>query len=64
MAPIGRFVPEANDNVGSAYWAHAVSSGQTFYPTQNRRLVLSVFQMYEVHTTQEGTGETFHLITR
>ena len=65
LAPTGRFKPEANDNVGSGYWSHAVSSGQTFYPTQNRRLAVSAFQMYEWHTTQEGTGvhpgDTFNL---
>ena len=31
LAPTGRFVAGANDNVGSGYWTHALSSGQTFY---------------------------------
>ena len=65
LAPTGRFAAGANNNVGSGYWTHALSSGQTFYLSNNKRLVLSAFQMYEFHTTQEGTGihpgETFDL---
>jgi hypothetical protein len=65
LAPTGRFVTNAGDNVGSGYWTHALSSGQTFYLTNNKRFVLSAFQMYEFHTKQEGTGtqpgETFNL---
>jgi hypothetical protein len=65
LAPTGRFRPGANDNVGSGYWTHALSTGQTFYLTENKRLSLSAFQMYEFHTVQEGTGvhpgETFDL---
>ena len=65
LAPTGRFVAGANDNVGSGYWTHALSSGQTFYLKKNKGLVFSAFQMYEFHTTQEGTGvhpgETFDL---
>jgi hypothetical protein len=55
LAPTGSFVEAANDNVGSGYWTHAFSSGQTFYLTENRRLVLSTFEMYEVHTMQNHT---------
>ena len=65
LAPTGRFVAGGNDNVGSGYWTNTVSSGQTFYPTENKRLILSAFQMYEFHGVQEGTGtnpgETFDL---
>jgi hypothetical protein len=65
LAPTGRFVAGANDNVGSGYWTHALSSGQTFYLTESRLLTFSAFQMYEFHTTQEGAGihpgETFDL---
>jgi hypothetical protein len=56
LAPTGRFVAGATDNVGSGYWTHALSSGQTYYLKKNKRLVFSTFQMYEFHTTQEGTG--------
>jgi hypothetical protein len=42
-----------------------LSSGQTFYLTKNKATVISAFQMYEFHTTQEGTnirpGQTFNL---
>jgi hypothetical protein len=65
LAPTGQFEAGASDNVGSGYWTHTLSSGQTFYLTGNKRLILSAFQMYELHTTQEGTGihpgDTFDL---
>jgi hypothetical protein len=65
LAPTGRFNADANDNVGSGYWTHAFSSGQTLYLTKDRATILSAFQMYEVHTTQEDTGihpgQTFDL---
>jgi hypothetical protein len=65
LAPTGRFVAGASDNVGSGYWTHAVSSGQTFFLTHDKQWALSTFEMYEFHTTQEGTGtrpgDTFDL---
>jgi hypothetical protein len=56
LAPTGRFTAGANDNVGSGYWTHALSSGQTFYLTKDRATSVSAFQMYEFHTEQQGTG--------
>ncbi|HEY6563097.1 MAG TPA: transporter, partial [Pirellulaceae bacterium] len=56
LAPTGRFEAGANDNVGSGYWTHTLSSGQTWYLTADKRFVLSAFEVYEFHTTQEGTG--------
>jgi hypothetical protein len=56
LAPTGEFNANADDNVGSGYWTHVVSSGQTFYPTESRRTAISTFQMYEVHGSQSGTG--------
>src|SRR5262249_34436379 len=32
------------------------ASGQTAYLTRDKRTAISAFQMYEWHTTQEGTG--------
>jgi hypothetical protein len=65
LAPSGRFAASANSNVGSGYWTHALSSGQTFYLNGNKRWVFSTFEMYEFHTTQEDTrihpGDTFDL---
>ena len=65
LAPTGRFRAGASDNVGSGYWTHALSGGETFYLTASNRLALSAFQMYEFHTVQQGTGihpgETFDL---
>ncbi len=55
----------ASNNVGSGYWTHAFSSGQTFYLNANRTTVISTFQMYEIHATQQGTqvhpGDTLNL---
>jgi hypothetical protein len=56
LAPTGRFRAGANNNVGSAYWTHTLSSGQTLYLIRNQRLSLSAFELYEFHTVQQGTG--------
>lgn len=65
LAPSGRFDVGASNNVGSGYWTHAFSSGQTFYLNANRTTAISAFQMYEIHTTQQGTqvhpGDTLDL---
>jgi hypothetical protein len=65
LAPTGHFAAGANDNVGSGYWTNAVSSGQTFYLTKDTSWAFSAYEMYEFHTTQEGTGthpgQTFDL---
>ncbi len=65
LAPTGSFTPGANDNVGSGYWTHALSSGQTYYLTTNKTTSISAFQMYEIHTHQQGTsihpGQTLNL---
>jgi hypothetical protein len=65
LAPTGRFVPGANDNVGSGYWTHALASGQTLYLTKSNRTALSTFQLYEFHTKQQTTkihpGQTMNL---
>lgn len=50
LAPTGRFVAGGTNNVGPGYWTRPLSSGQTFYLTLPRRLLLSVFEMYEFHT--------------
>jgi hypothetical protein len=56
LAPTGRFTAGEDDNVGSGYWTHVIASGQTFYLTADKRTVVSAFQMYEFHGTQESTG--------
>src|SRR5260221_98738 len=65
LAPSGSFNVGASNNVGSGYWTHAFSSGQPFYLDANRITAISTFQMYEVHTTQQGTqthpGDTLNL---
>jgi hypothetical protein len=63
LAPTGRFTAGATDNVGSGYWTHAFSSGQTW--RLDKGFVLSAFEMYELHTEQKDTGvhpgDTFDL---
>ena len=65
LAPTGRFDAGANDNVGSGYWTHVLSSGQTFVLGQRRATIVSAFQMYEYHGVQSGTdirpGDTISL---
>ena len=56
LAPTGAFTPGATSNVGSGYWTHVVASGQTLYLTQSKKTSISAFQMYEFHTTQQGTN--------
>jgi len=56
LAPTGSFDAAANDNVGSGYWTHVVSSGQTFFLTSDKATAVSAFQMYEWHTTQNSTN--------
>ena len=56
LAPTGGYAEGASDNVGSGYWTPTLSSGQTFQLTRDNTVTLSVFQLYEWHTTQKGTG--------
>ena len=56
LAPTGRFDAKANNNVGSGYWTHIASAGETFYLTDDKRTAVSAFQMYEFHGTQQGTN--------
>ena len=63
FAPTGRFNPGATNNTGSGHWTNAPTAGLTFYLTKNKGTAFSVYQMYEFHTTQEGTnihpGQTY-----
>ena len=65
LAPTGRFQAGASDNVGSGYWTHALSAAETFSVTENRATAISAYEIYEWHTSQEGTGihpgDTFSL---
>src|SRR5829696_8539646 len=56
LAPTGRFAEGASDNVGSGYWTPTLSSGQTVQLTSSNSVSFSAFELYEWHTTQEGTG--------
>jgi hypothetical protein len=63
LAPTGKFSAGANDNVGNGYWTPVIAAGQTFYLSSDKATTISMFEMYEFHTTQSGTnirpGETF-----
>jgi hypothetical protein len=65
LAPTGKFTAGANNNVGSGYWTNTLAAGETAYLTKNKATAISAFEMYEFHTTQQGTqihpGETFDL---
>jgi len=56
LAPTGRFSAGASDNVGSGYWTPTLSSGQSVHLTRSQSITASAFELYEWHTTQEGTG--------
>jgi len=61
----GKFNAGAKDNVGNGYWTPVIAAGQTFYLSADKATTISLFEMYEFHTTQSGTqirpGETFDL---
>ena len=56
LAPTGRYSAGASNNVGNGYWSPTLSSGQTVPLVGGGRLTFSAFEMYEFHTTQQGTG--------
>ncbi len=65
FAPTGRFTAGASDNIGTGHWTHSPTAGETFYLTKNKATSVSAYQLYEFHTTQQGTnihpGQTFNL---
>ena len=65
LAPTGAFDAGANDNVGNGYWTPVIAAGETFYLSKDGATTLSLFEMYEFHSTQSGTqihpGETLDL---
>jgi hypothetical protein len=65
LAPTGGFNAGATDNVGNGYWTPVIATGETFYLSADRTTTVSVFDMYEFHSTQSGSyirpGETLDL---
>ncbi len=65
LAPTGRFTAGVSTNTGTGLWTNSPTAGETFYLTKNKRTLFSAYQLYEFHTTQEGTnihpGQTFNL---
>jgi hypothetical protein len=58
MAPTGRYVPLASNNVGSGYWGNNFVSGTTAYLTKNKGTSLNLFTDWEFHGTKKGTNIT------
>lgn len=56
LAPTGRYDSTSSNNVGSGYWTNAIASGQTIYLTSDKTTAISAFELYELHTTQQGTN--------
>jgi hypothetical protein len=65
LAPTGRFNTGATDKVGNGYRTPVIASGETFYLSADWTTTVSLFDMYEFHSTQSGTdirpGETLDL---
>jgi hypothetical protein len=65
FAPTGKFTAGATNNTGTGHWTNAPTAGETFYLTKNKGTAFSAYEMYEFHTTQNGTnihpGQTFDL---
>jgi hypothetical protein len=65
LVPTGKFNAGATNNVGNGYWTPVIAAGQTFYISADEATTISLFEMYEFHTTQTDTGispgETFDL---
>jgi hypothetical protein len=65
FAPTGKFTAGATNNTGAGHWTNAPTAGETLYLTKNKATAFSAYQMYEFHTTQQGTnihpGQTFDL---
>ena len=58
MAPTGRFVPGASNNVGSGYWGNDITTGTTFYITKNKGTSANLFTDWETHGQKTGTNLT------
>ena len=58
IAPTGRFVPGASNNVGSGYWGNDITTGTTLYVTKNRGTSANLFTDWETHGKKTGTNLT------
>lgn len=58
VAPTGRFVAGASNNVGSGYWGNNVTSGTTFYITKNQGTTANLATDWEIHGQKSGTSVT------
>jgi hypothetical protein len=58
VAPTGRFVPGASNNVGSGYWGNDITTGTTYYITKNKGTSANLFTDWETHGQKTGTNLT------
>ncbi len=58
VAPTGRFVPGASNNVGSGYWGNDITTGTTVYITKNKGTSANLFTDWETHGQKTGTNLT------
>ena len=58
VAPTGRFVPGASNNVGSGYWGNDLTTATTFYVTKNKGTSANLFTDWEAHRQKTGTNLT------
>jgi hypothetical protein len=58
VAPTGRYVPGASNNVGSGYWGNDITTGTTYYITKNKGTSANLFTDWETHGQKTGTNLT------
>jgi hypothetical protein len=58
VAPTGRYVAGATDNIGSGYWGHHLTTGTTLYLTKNRLTSANLTTDWEIHGRKEGSNIT------
>jgi hypothetical protein len=58
VAPTGRFVPGASNNVGSGYWGNDITTGTPYYVTKNKATSANLFTDWEAHGQKTGTNLT------
>jgi len=57
-APIGKYTPNAPDNIGLGFWSHQLQFGGYYLPNANEGTVVMLMTTYEFAGEQEGTDIT------
>ena len=53
IAPTGRYVPGATNNIGSGYWGNHFLTGTTLYLTKNQGTSANLFTDWEFHGSRQ-----------